>query len=98
MKSDLDKLMEQRGLDAIMVLGDEHANAPRAYLTNGAAVTGGYVLKQRGSEPVMVVNGMEVEEAAASGLQVYSYNDFGWGELLRDSQGDQVKATGSLWQ
>ena len=46
----------------------------------------------------MVVNGMEVEEAAASGLQVYTYNDFGWGELLRDTQGDQAKATGSLWE
>ncbi len=98
MKSDLDKLMEQRGLDAIMVQGSEHTNAPRAYLTNGAAVTGGYVVKRRGSDPVMVVNGMEVEEAAASGLQVYSYNDFGWGELLRDSQGDQAKAIGSLWE
>ena len=40
MKSDLDQLMAKRGLDAIIVTGDEHGNPMRNYLTNGAAVTG----------------------------------------------------------
>ena len=88
MKSDLDALMAKRGLDAIIVTGDEHANPPRHYLTNGAMVTGGYVLKKRGSDPVMVVNPMEIEEAAKSGLQVYSYNDFDWGALYKQMDGD----------
>lgn len=98
MKSDLDALMEKRSLDAILVAGDEHANPPRQYLSSGAKVTGGYVVKKRGSQPIMVVNGMETEEAAKSGLQVYSYNDLGFGELLKSLDGDIAKSTIILWQ
>ncbi len=98
MKSDLDALMAKRGLDALIVAGDEHGNAPRAYLTNGAALTGGYVLKKRGAAPVAVVNPMEVEEAAKSGLEVHSYHDFGWGELYKQMDGDLDKATVVFWK
>src|SRR4051794_26998277 len=98
MKSDLDQLMAKRGLDAIIVTGDEHGNPMRNYLTNGAAVTGGYVLKQRGSAPVMVVNPMEIEEAAKSGLKAYSFNDFDWGPLLKSFDGDLAKATVVFWK
>src|SRR4051812_27968770 len=98
MKSDLDQLMAKRGLDAIIVTGDEHGNPMRNYLTNGAAVTGGYVLKKRGSAPIMVVNSMEIEEAAKSGLKVYSFNDFEWGALLTSLDGDIGKATVTFWK
>jgi Xaa-Pro aminopeptidase len=98
MKSDLDKLMQARGLDALMVVGDEHGNPPRNYLTNGAAVTGGYVLKKRDAAPVLVVNPMETEEAAKSGLEVHSYNDFGWGELYKQMDGDLPKASVVFWK
>jgi Xaa-Pro aminopeptidase len=98
MKSDLDGLMEKRGLEAIVVTGDEHGNPMRNYLTNGAAVTGGYVFKKRGSAPIMVVNPMEIEEAAKSGLTVYSYNDFDWGGLVKSLEGDLTKATIVFWK
>ena len=90
--------MAKRGLDAIMIAGDEHGNPMRNYLTNGAAVTGGYVLKKRGSAPVLVVNPMEIEEGAKSGLTVYSYNDFDWGALLKSLEGDIAKATVTFWK
>jgi Xaa-Pro aminopeptidase len=98
MKSDLDQLMAKRGLDAIIVTGDEHGNPMRNYLTNGAAVTGSYVLKKRGSAPIMVVNPMEIEEAAKSGLKAYSFNDFNWGALLTSLDGDIGKATVTFWK
>ncbi|MBI1257223.1 MAG: M24 family metallopeptidase [Chloroflexi bacterium] len=98
MKSDLDSLMARRGLDAFMVVGDEHGNPMRNYLSNGAAVTGGYVLKKRGGDPIMVVNPMEIEEAAKSGLKVYSFNDFDWGGLLKTLDGDIAKATVAFWK
>jgi Xaa-Pro aminopeptidase len=98
MKSDLDALMAQRGLDAIMVMGDEHANPPRNYLTSGAAVTGGYVIKKRGGDAALIVNPMEVEEAAKSGLRVYTYNDFDWGALYKEMDGDLQKATIVFWK
>ena len=33
MKSDLDQLMEQQGLDALMVIGDSSGNSSMKYLT-----------------------------------------------------------------
>lgn len=98
MKSDLDRLMEARGLDVLLICGDEHANPPRAYLTNGAMITGGYVLRKRGGSPMLVVNPMEIEEAARSGLETHSYHDFGWGELFQQTDGDIQKATVIFWK
>ncbi len=98
MKSDLDRLMAQRDLQALVVVGDETYSAPRDYLTNGAHVTGGLVIKKRGADPVMVVNPMEIEEAASSGLKVYSYHDLGWADLLKAAEGDRSKANVRLWE
>jgi Xaa-Pro aminopeptidase len=98
MKSDLDRLMAERDLQALVVVGDETYSAPRDYLTNGAHVTGGLVIKKRGAAPVMVVNPMEIEEAAASGLQVFSYADFNWAELVKEAEGDRSKANVRLWE
>lgn len=97
MKSDLDRLMAERDLQAIVVVGDERYSAPRDYLTNGAQVTGGLVIKKQGHAPVMVVNGMEIEEAAASGLQVYSYHDLDWADLIEKAEGNREKAQIGLW-
>jgi len=97
MKSDLDHLMAARDLTAIVVTGEAHDNPPRNYLANGAHITGGYVIKRRGSDSVLVVNGMETEEAAKSGLQVLSLNELGWADLLTAAQGDQTAASVSLW-
>lgn len=98
MKSDLDRLMAERDLQALVVVGDETYSAPRDYLTNGAQVTGGLVIKKRGADPVMLVNPMEIEEAAASGLTVISYHDLDWADLLKKAEGDRSKANIGLWQ
>jgi Xaa-Pro aminopeptidase len=98
MKSDLDRLMAERGLEALVVVGDEVYSAPRDYLTDGAHVTGGLVIKKRGGETLMIVNGMEVEEAAASGLPVYTYNDLDYDTLLKEAEGDRSKAVIGLWR
>ncbi|MBZ0289730.1 MAG: hypothetical protein K8I30_19055, partial [Anaerolineae bacterium] len=68
MKSDLDRLMTARELVAIVVTGGEHHNTPRAYLCNGVDIHNGMVIKKRGAEPVLIVGGMEIEEATKSGL------------------------------
>ena len=46
----------------------------------------------------MVVNPMEIEEAAKSGLKSYSFNDFDWGALLTSLGGDIGKATVTFWK
>lgn len=97
MKSDLDQLMAARALTAIIVTGDAHDNPPRTYLSNGAHVTGGYIVKKQGSAPVMIVNGMETEEAAKSGLPVLSYFDLGYADMIKAAQGDATQAAVALW-
>jgi len=97
MKSDLDRLMAARQLDALIVAGGEGENTPRHYLTNGASITGGYVIKKRGDAPVLIVNPMEIEEAAKSGLRVFTYHEFGWAELLQQAEGERTRAEVGLW-
>ena len=78
MKSDIQRLMAERGLDAIYVGGGEGFSDIRVYLANGADITGGVIIVKKGSDPVLIVNGMEIEEAQASGLQIASYGDIGY--------------------
>ncbi len=93
MKADLDRLMHERSLDALVLFPTEFEDPYRAYLSGGAHFTGGTV-KRRGEPPVLISNAMEIEEAARSGLTVYSTEDFGESELLRtfrdDPDGRQV--------
>jgi Xaa-Pro aminopeptidase len=70
LKRDIDRLMAERNLDAIVVEGPDglaSANTDFNYLVNGEHLTG-LVLKKRG-EPAMVVYGtMERLQAEATGL------------------------------
>jgi Xaa-Pro aminopeptidase len=97
MKSDLDALMGARQLAAIIVACDHHFSAPLAYLTGGVEITNGLVMKKRGDLPVIFANPMETEEAAKSGLRVYSFTDVGWPQMLIDAEGDRVKAEIVFW-
>jgi Xaa-Pro aminopeptidase len=88
MKSDLDRLMAERGIDALFTLPGEHEDPYRAYLANGADFSG-MVFKKRGEPPIVIVGIMEVDEAAKSALTVYSQEEFGFSDLLREMKGDR---------
>ena len=92
MKRDLDHLMKERGLDAALVAGTVHGNSAMYYMTNGAGLTRGYVLKKRGEEPLLLCWPMEREEAAASGLTTVSLGQYDFVSLLREL-GDRLAAT-----
>ena len=49
MKSDIDALMKERGLDALFIAGGEGYSEVRDYMSNGAHITGGYIVKKIGS-------------------------------------------------
>jgi Xaa-Pro aminopeptidase len=87
MRADLDRLMEEVNLDAFVVWGDETPNTYRDYLT-GRAKASGTILKKRGETAVFIVSGMEVDEAAHSGLTVRTPYDFGLGDLAKQYKGD----------
>ncbi|MFQ3658901.1 MAG: Xaa-Pro peptidase family protein [Anaerolineae bacterium] len=90
MKADLNRLMTQRGLDAFIVGGGEHENSVRCYLTNGAHLTGGFVVQACNGEPLLVVNGMEIEEARKSGHHCVTYGDLGYYDLYREHGAQQA--------
>ena len=92
MKSDLDAIMKDRNMDAILVLGDVEHNPPMYYFVGGGHVSGALLLKKRGEAPVLFYNDMERDEAAKSGLQTRSFSDFNWQDLVKQANGDMLEA------
>ena len=97
MKKDLDRFMEERGLDAIVVGGPARDNPAMTYMTNGAHLTHGEVIQKRGTEPILLCSPMERDEAAASGLTVVSLNNYDFPGILKD-KGDRLTAQVELYR
>jgi len=97
MKSDINQLMEKRNLDGYMIAGGEGYSVVRDYLANGAHITGGYIVQKRGGEPLLVVSGMEIEEAAKSGLDVKTFEDLEFTKL-RGEISDPTEFAVAIWQ
>ena len=95
MKQDMDRLMEERGLDAALVAGAVHGNPAMYYMTNGAGLTQGWVLKKRGEEPMLLCWPMEREEAATSGLTIVNMGQYDFTSILRE-KGNRLAATVEL--
>jgi Xaa-Pro aminopeptidase len=95
-KTDLDRLMEARGFDAIVVMGEAKENHALAYMTNGAAITAGTVVKKQGGAPLLVCGAMEREEAAKSGLEVRTNDQFNYAALFKEAGGDLFEAQALL--
>ena len=86
MKRDLDLLMAQRGLDAILVEGKVHGNPAMVYMTNGAGLTSARVLKKRGEAPILLCSPIEREEAVASGLAIVNLGKYDYMGILREAK------------
>ena len=70
MISDLDALMKERNLDAVLVLGNAEHNPPMYYFTGGGHVSKAALFKKPGEAAVLYCNTMEREEAEKSGLKI----------------------------
>ena len=92
MKSDLDPLMHDAGLDEFLVTGPAAHNPNKAYFTGLVHVTSGYLLKKAGEPPVLFHRSMERDEAARTGLETKSIEDYGPTDLIEKSNGDHVQA------
>src|SRR5690349_5084740 len=93
MKSDLDALMQDRNLDALLIFGDAEQNPPMYYFVGGGHVSGALLIKKAGKEPVLFFNDMERDEAAKSGLKTISYNEYGTvGDFLKQAEGNMRQA------
>ncbi|MCC7449952.1 MAG: aminopeptidase P family protein [Anaerolineae bacterium] len=95
MKADMDRLMGERNLDAVIVLGDRTPNPYRDYLTNRAKADG-IVIKKRGEGVVLIVSPLEHGEALKSGLQVYTTFDMGEGAVRKALAGQPERIAGEM--
>jgi Xaa-Pro aminopeptidase len=93
MKSDLDHLMEEKGLDAILITGPAQHNPPMVYLTGPIHTTSGDLIKKRGSDPILFYNPMERDEAAKTGFSTKNLADYRLDELIKAAHGDILEAT-----
>jgi Xaa-Pro aminopeptidase len=99
MKSDLDAIMQQRDLDALLVTGSAAHNPDLAYLIGGSVnLTNADVVKVRGHAPVLFHRSMEREEAARTGLATIDYSFFDWQKLMKKAKGDSILAQALRYQ
>ena len=92
MQPDLDKFMERRGLDALVILGAAQHNPPMVYLTGGAHLTDAILVKRRGESPVLFYHPMERDEAAKTGLEARDLSAYPFSRYLKQAQGDRPLA------
>ncbi|MDX9863706.1 MAG: Xaa-Pro peptidase family protein [Anaerolineaceae bacterium] len=73
MKTDLDGLMQAQNVDALLVSGPAKHNPAMVYMTGGANLTMGHVIKKRGEPAVLFFAPMERDEAARTGMVSRNY-------------------------
>jgi Xaa-Pro aminopeptidase len=83
MFSDLDGLMRERDLDALLVPMHEAMHPSFRWITRGAKVTRGYAVKLAGRDPLLIAYPMERDEAAATGLATRLIHDFGYDSIFK---------------
>jgi Xaa-Pro aminopeptidase len=98
MKTDLDILMHEKDLDAILITGPAQHNPAMVYMTGGGHVSSADLIKRRGQEPVLFYNPMERDEAAKSGLITKNLIDYNFTELLNQTNGDYQRAIAKRYQ
>ena len=98
MKSDLDALMQERNLDALIILGDVENNPSMYYFVGGGHVSDALLLKKQGAEPVLFYNDMERDEAAKSGLKTRSYSEYPYQDFMEQANGNMQTVSALRYQ
>ena len=93
MKSDLDQLMRDHDLDAILITGPAQHNPPMGYFTGTIHMTGGDLIMKRGADPILFYNPMERDEAVNSGFETKDLADYRFDELIKVAKGNILEAT-----
>ncbi len=96
MRQDIDQLMQDRGLEALVVLGSGQHNPFMVYLMGGAHLTRAYLIKKRGQPPLLFHRAMERDEAAKSGLECKTLEAYRPDQLLNEAGGEAMLANARL--
>lgn len=88
MRSDIPKLMKERGIDAIVVLGGGTNNPVMTYMTGPAKLMRSiYAMKPDGTS-LLVHNPMERDEARETGIPCASFTEFGLKQLVEQEKSE----------
>jgi Xaa-Pro aminopeptidase len=99
MRSDIDRLMEQQNLDAIVVQGPDGlaaVNAAWNYLVRGQHLSGN-IVKLRGRAPQLIYTAMERLQAEATGLDLVPLSRWNVPALMKRFP-DRLTVAAELWK
>lgn len=88
MKSDLDRLMAERNIDALVIEGPDglgSANPDFNYFVRGAHLTG-LVIKKRGEPALLLHSAWEENQARETGLELVSFNRWNLREITEQCE------------
>ena len=92
MKSDIDALMKEKGIDAILITGSTNHNPAMVYFTGIRNITHADYIRTKNGESTLFHSMIEREEAKSTGLPTKSYMAYSWQRLLEESNCDEILA------
>ncbi len=98
MKTDLDALMMENDLEAILITGPGQHNPSMVYMTGIGNLTNVDLIKKRGEQPVLFHYAMEREEASKSGLKLKNIAEYNFEQLLEQANRDYTQAIVSRYR
>ncbi len=93
MKSDLDRIMAERGIDALWVTGPSDHNPNMVYFTGIQHITSADLIIKQGQPPLLFHYSMERDEALKTGLKTINYSNYSLAEYLKKTNGDALQAS-----
>ena len=93
MKEDLDRYMEESGIDGLLVIGAAAHNANMTYFTGPSHIGWGVLVRRRQAPPVLYCNDMERDEVTRSGLRFAKFDAAAYSEEAGNDPRD-IRAVG----
>jgi spermidine synthase len=91
MKSDLDRLMKEHGVDVLLVNGTTQHNPAMVYFTGVAHVTNADLIKKRGNGTATLFhNPKERDEAEHTGLETISFSKYPFMQLMKETKNNII--------
>jgi len=75
-KSDIEKLMQKKGVDALIIMGKPQGNPSMLYFTGSINLLDSIIVIKRGEKPLLIHSSIDRDEAQKSGLNTVDYNYF----------------------
>lgn len=94
MISDIDKEMEKRNVNSLIVFGDASTGNPDlCYVAGGSLPRGGIYLKRLSNDPTLIVSNIDVGSARKGRVRnIRTYSDYGFERISSKYERDEARA------